>query len=748
MADLEFKRRVPEIPGTPDVPEYQRHENIKVVQNPDIQSAGEQNAASTNWMSSLGSEIATRSSNALAAKLGNQMGENPEGDLWPSFTEFDKNVEQSYTTQAHATLGIEAQKLITKSNVELASYPRLDHSIIAKSQDQIQQGLQKIYSLAPESIRPQLENQYNSIMIAQGESLAKRMIREQKEDRQSTLDLSSNYNTQNAYTLALQGIDLDKNGDSIPALNAVKAIQKSYENAVAMKDVTPLQAKVAIDTARQSYLSGKIIRLGLQKQSEGKIQEFEKELADNPEKFSINSTDHNVVLKNFIGYINNQKALRNESENLNAQMMYNRIIVDPNISGTEWAAFEKTVSPLKAAQLKFHLLQAQNKKTANNEGVNNLIANYGNARVQAQSSSEIKNAAFTKSVKNIISTNPTIPIEQAEIQVAQSAAEPAPVFTHTLKNGLWSGDAAQMVEKARQIDELQLTGNGHALIGLNDKDLALASDISHNNNPADPSWSARMITENRENQDPKIRELSQTAFNNLIYTNTIKNNKNTDDWILSKFNMGGGLFSTGIDSPWLKGKYAADILSVYQTNYINTRGDETRATDLTQQYIKNTYGKTQINGSSEWAKHPIEKACGFNEGEGIPAINKDILRQISVPMENLKKKYEEKVVDEYWSVEPGKDNRLQFVKHTRDGLTQKFPLRLVGNNFNWELNVETENGPMSIFLAAPTIGVHKYTPDINWIREEYLKKDHQSLLTRNYSKNLNSILNPSLEGNE
>jgi hypothetical protein len=748
MADLEFKRRVQEIPGTPDVPEYQRRENIKIIQNPDIQSAGERNAAATNWMSSLGSEIATRSSNALAAKLGNQMGENPEGDLLPSFTDFDKNVEQSYTTQAHATLGIEAQKLITKSNIELASYPRLDHSIISKSQAQIQQGLQKIYSLAPESIRPQLENQYDSVMIAQGESLIKRMIREQKEDRQNTLDLSSNYNTQNAYTLSLQGIDLDKNGDSIPALNAVKAIQKSYENAVLMKDVTPLQAKVAIDSARQSYLSGKIIRLGLEKQSEGKIEEFEKELADNPSKFGITPNDHNVVLKNFVGYINNQKALRNENENLNAQLMYNKIITNPNISGTEWAAFEKTVSPLKAAQLKFHLLQAQNKKTGNNEGVNNLIAHYGDARVQAQSSPEIKNSAFTKSVKNIISSNPNIPIEQAEIQVAQSGAAPAPVFTQTLKIGLWSGDAAQMVEKARQIDELQLTGNGHALTGLNDSDLALASDISHNNNPADPSWSARMITENKENQDSKVRELSQAAFNNYVYQNTIKNNTTTDDWILSKFNITGGLFSTGIDSPWLKGRYVDDILSVYNTNYINTRRDENRATLLTQQYIKNNYGKTKINGSYEFSKHPIEKACGFNEGEGIPEINKDILRQISIPMENLKKKYEEKIVNEYWSVEPGKENRLQFVKHTREGLTQKFPLRLVGNNFNWELNVETEDGPMSIFLAAPTIGVHKYTPDINWIREEYLKKDHQSLLTRNYSKNLNSILNPSLEGNE
>jgi hypothetical protein len=623
--------------------------------------------------------------------------------------------------------------------------PRLNTDAIQKAQSQVYNGLQKIYSMAPDAIRPQMEYQYGSEQINQTAHLMSRMLREQKEDRINNLDLATKINTQSAFTAQLYGNDLDKKGDSKAALLAESTIAKGYDSAVNQRDKTPKERQIAIDTARQTRVSAKIIREGLKAQEEKREAAFRKDLADHPEKY-VEPRDHDAVINNVITYLNKQNALRSEDENIKAQDMYNRIITNPDlVTGSEFAAFEQTVSPLKAAQMKFHLIQARNRKQKSDDSEVTLMTNYSDPRAHANATADIRNGAFNKFVAQQMTTNPNLSRVEAENIVAKTAGAPAPVFTKTLHNGLWSGDPAQMVEKAKQIDELQSSGNGKALVDLSEADKALASDISHNNNPRDPAWSARMITENRENQDEDVRKASLAAFNTYIYENSTKNNKSTDDFILGLFGMQGGYFHSGFDSPWLKATYATDISSVFQQNFINTRRDVTRATELTQQYINDNYGKTGMNGSSQWTKHPLEKACGFNEGEGIDSINKDIVRQVSIPMQKLKDKYDKNISDIYWSIEetpsttyrvlPGQEtfnayqrgNRLQFVKHTRNGIstdTENFPLLIVGNNFNWELNVETAMGPRSIFLEAPEIGVHTYSPDVSWVRDNYMGNYH------------------------
>src|ERR1017187_3882783 len=120
MADLEFKHSVQQIPQGEALPgEIKRTERAEVIQAPDMQGAVSKYAEASNWMSSLGSYVATKSSNAIAAKLGGELGKNPQGDLGPALTEFDAEMQKSYQTQAHSTLGLQAQKLITQSNMDL-----------------------------------------------------------------------------------------------------------------------------------------------------------------------------------------------------------------------------------------------------------------------------------------------------------------------------------------------------------------------------------------------------------------------------------------------------------------------------------------------------------------------------------------------------------------------------------------------------------------------------------------------------
>ncbi len=742
MADLDFKHNVSQIPAGADLPKpVERRVSAETTGTPDYQSAAQQYAASTNWMSKLGSEVAVRASNAIATKLGGEAGKNPTGDIGIPLTDFDKAFQESYRVQSSATLGIQADKLITDSNLEMAKAVRITPDLIAKTNNQISLGLQNIFKNAPIETRPQLESQYQAQQIAQVKMLTERMITEQKEDRKNTMVVSTKQNTESAYSLELHGIDVDKNGDSKAAMAAVSAVEKGTASSVNMRDLSPQDRLAAVDAARQSRLSGKITRMGIQAEKDGKLGAFQKDLADNPEKLGISPKDHAPVLNNFMAYMNNQQALRAGQENLVSQNMYNRIAENPRAIST--SDFESQVSPLKASQMKFHLIQAMNKKSGNEQAVNDLMRNYGDSRAQAAAKPEVKDTVFLKGVSQTMQSDGSLSLAQAENRVAATAGAPPPIFTKGLHNGLWSGDAAQMLERARQIDDLQGNGNGHALNDLSEQDKALASDIAHNANPQDPAWAARMIAENRENQDPKIVKISQEALNNKIFNEATKTNTNLDDWVLGQFKLLPGMFHDGFDSPWLKSAYGADILSVYSANWINTRGDEGRTRDLTQKYIDNNYDITYINGEKQLGKHPLEKAVGFNPGEGLPSIYKDVIRQTAGPMSKLKEAYDAKKSDEYWSIETVKTgsklksdfgqpsmqdiNSLVFVKHSRNGVStdvKKYPLKLVGNSFNWELNIQTETATRSVFLEAPAIGVHRYTPDKQWIQDDHMGIPH------------------------
>ena len=77
--------------------------------------------------------------------------------------------------------------------------------MITKTQQNTMMGLEKIFSMAPSSIRPQMEHSYSSLMIHQNEQLVNKMMGEQKNDRIANLELSTNLAAENAHYLAMSG---------------------------------------------------------------------------------------------------------------------------------------------------------------------------------------------------------------------------------------------------------------------------------------------------------------------------------------------------------------------------------------------------------------------------------------------------------------------------------------------------------------------------------------------------------------
>ena len=719
-----------------ELPVFERQVSVHPTSTPDIQGAYEQFAASDNNLSAVGTNIAAKASNALAQQLGGDAGHNPHGNLFPSLTDFDKTFAESYKTQAHATLGLQAEKLITDTNLAVSSASRITPDLITKSQSSIAEGLQKIYAQAPSEIRPQLEATYNSAQLSQMEQLNKRMLSEQHEDRRNNTILSNDKNAELAHSLAASG--------NYAAAEQLIKVTESINNSAISANIgfTPQQGKVGADTVRQSYNAGRLQHGYDQANAQGKGEEYLKNLATRPDW--IEDKDYPNAVQSIRGYVNNQQALKADYEQLTMSQFQQKIVTNAGgITNTELLSTLDKLSPINASKLNVAYVSGLKAQLKEKKDTQDLSNNWGDARAHANSDPKIINGTFNNKTAYTMRQDPTLSREAAENQVAAAAGGEIPVFTKTLKSSLWNGNAGTMISAARQIADLQDNGHGHALTGLSDQDLAIASDIKHNYNPADPESGARIIAENKENQDPKIRRSSEEAFENNIYTNTVKNGKQTDDYVLEKFGFQGGLFHAALDSPWSKHTYAQDILANWKTNFVNTRGDSVRTFELTQQYIKDNYGKTKINGASEWAQHPLEKACGFSEGDGLDSINEDIIRQISPKLEESKKAFfaEKPTSNEYWTIEKVQEKRsefeedfpisktqpltrLQFTKHERNGhaiTTSTYPLRLVGNNFNWDLNVQSARGPRSIFLEAPQLGVHTYSPDVAWIKDHYDK---------------------------
>lgn len=731
MADIEAKHHVDQIPGGEQLPDaIPRRERVEVSSVTDVQPGIRAYAESSNWMSSLGSYVATQSSNAIAGKLGTELGKKPQGDIGIPLTDFDKVMQKSYETQTQSTLGLQAQKLITQSNLELAAQPRISQGMIAKSQKEVGMGLNKILSLAPESIRGNMEYHYGSIMINQSAQLTERMIQEQKQDRLDILAVSNKSNNQSLHSIAMGGHDINRNGDSDSALSILQSTYAANNSAAATHDITELQASISNDAARQSYLSGKYSRLAIEAEKNKSLPAFLKDLADNPPR-DIKDKDHEAVYRNVLSTIQEQHALRSEDENYQSQLMHNRIATNPtNITDQDWNDFASKVSPLKNEQMKFTLIQALKSKANDGLEVSNLIQNYGNAEAQANATPKTQNAAFYQAVTTTLKNNPNLTPDQAEVQVAMSAGAAVPVFTQTLKNKLWSGDPAQMDSAAMQIRELKNLHAGHALIGLNDQDMGLFSQYESVRNPVDPTIGARLAIENSQNFDPAVLKVTQSKWSNLVDTNTRLAKVDVDNWILNKFGFSNQKssiwhpFTNNFDSPFMGTVYAADILNKYKSYFESTRGNETTATKMTQEYVDNNYGQTEVNGSKQWTLHPIEKTIGFKGNDGVPIIHQDMARQFAEPLSRLKAAYDNHASNEYWTIEPTvKGGALKLTKHERAklGTTAKtYNAILIGNNFDqWDVNIETEYGPRNLFLESPMLGVMSYTPDRKWIIEKY-----------------------------
>lgn len=705
-----------------DIPILDRKVEVKEATHPDIQSAGQQLAASNNFLSTIGAKVAQTANTQMAVQLGYEAGKTPHGDIGLPLTEFDKNFVDSYNTQANSVLSLQGQKLLDDAHIQMSKAPRLTPELIASTHQQLEVGLKNIASAAPTAVKGKLEAAFASQTLNQMTQYNEKMFSQQREDAKNNLTNAADLHVKQANELAM-------NGDYKGALLHVEAANKAADSGVANRYLTPEQGRILKETAEKSRLAGQGIHEAEIADSRNKLPQFLKEFVK--ETHGMTNEQHAYVSQAISQHFNMKNSLRNQDENLRSQQMINAIATDVSkISGSDFEEFAQSVSPLKAEQVRFKYIQAQKAQAKDTSQKDYLKANWGDARTQANAGPKLQNATFNELVDNAMLNDKNLSQDDAEVKIAGSAGTTIPVFTDSLKGKLWSGDPAQMDSGARQIHALQATHQGHALKGLNDSDNALFGLYEGMRNPADPTATARLVIENSQNLDPAVLKVTRAKWETLVDVNTRQAKQDVDDWVLSEFGMGkkSSIFAPNrkvFDAPFMATHYAADIKSKYQTFYEATRGNEQVAKKKTQEYVDENYGQTEINGNKQWTLHPIEKAMGFTTDDGIPFIQRDIIRQMTLPLTFLKNFYDINASDEYWTIEgePKPGEPIRMTKHERAALgtkTKTFDLNLIGNNFDsWDLTVMTDRGPQNLFLEAPQLGLTTYKPNTAEILEEY-----------------------------
>ncbi len=724
--------------ATQDIPTLQRNVAAQTSTTPDYQSTFEKLGEAQNNLSAIGANVAQSASNEMAKQLGYISGQNPKGDLLPPITDFDKTFTDSYHAQAHATLSLQGEKLLDDAQVQMSKSPRLTPELIQKTHEQLAQGLNKISEQAPTAIKTNLQQTFNSQLLQQVTQYRTKMVSDQREDDKNNLQNGIDIASKNA-------LELGQSGDAKGSATAVKSAHAMADSALASRYFTPEQTRIAKETATQNALNGHYINGAMQALRDNKFPEYEKNLSENKPAGMTNeqwlATAHAVNEQ--VTFI---QGLRTQDENLKSQEMLNRIASAPgSITGNDWDTFAASVSPLKAEEVKFRYIQALKKNQNNGVGADALIQNFSSPEAWANSSDKVQNAAYNKSVDYVMQqgqqSGKPISHEDAEVQVAASAGAAVPVFIKGLKNKLHSSNPAMIESASQQIHALKQMDAGHALVGLDDQDNALNETYQALRDSRDPVTAARDATAAILNQDPDTQQANKQKWSNAISVFTNGTNKTPVDFALSTFNLDQSEFI----NPAMAQVYGSDILRKYQSLYQIANGDNNVAKNMTQQYIDDNYGTTGVNGGSHMTMHPLEKQLGFSSSDSVPYIQQDVINQLNDKLSTLKEAYNTPVnkyvpnlmkSNEYWETVPlnkqthGLFNKaydpVQLKRHMRTENGEQvdtFNVVLQGNDYDYDVAIQTGSGMRNLFQIAPALGIVNYQPNGKAIRESY-NKDH------------------------
>lgn len=772
MAELDFKHHVGQVPAGQALQEpAQRHVGADIPNVPDYLHTFSNYAANTNWLSNIGSTVAGFASNAIAAELGGQYGKNPRGTLTPPISDFDKTFTQSYNTQAQATLGLQANKLITDSSLEVARATKITPELIARTSQQVSSGLNNIFRNAPNEIRPHLEYQYGTQQTHQIASLTEKMIKQQQDERVENTKFASKVNAENAYSFAVAG-------DYKGALAAIEATKKANDADVSAGLSTPLIAKTNVDTAIKSYLSGKYIHEYDRSRAEGKSESFLRDFVDNKPS-DISDKDYQSVLANVLQHVNLQHTLLKQDQALTMASFKVKLAENPlSITGSDIAELKSKLDPLQFQEASLSYVQAVKSLQSKKNGVAEALQVYTNINDFPHQTAENKNGAWEATYKAMLqqpqNQQAGMTEDTAKLYAAAAAPVAIPRYVQELNAKLNTADPVNLETAGQALNYMTSHNLNQNIIGVGNQQLAVAEVYKVLRESMNPVEAAQKAHETVFNKSKDQREANAQALKDY-YRSAKKKNETYFSMIRRIIETPSNLKIRNLPG------YTQKANSVFETFFNITNGDESTSAKLTKQYMDSQYGKSRVNGDAELMYHPIEKIPGIPE-DATGAIQSDLVEQANNRFSEDHKLFQEGKID-YWFearqrisadeamtskkiVDAINENNakhpitglifdvkskrqelkrhadilkkynsqtITIIKHNRSGQDEVFEGAIQANPWavntgnpaqpisgGWDLMIKTENGMSNIPLMNPLKSNIQYNPRVDYIKNLYM----------------------------
>ena len=466
-----------------ELPEYKRTTEISGSGGVQDFGSAVRDVADASWGSyaALGASVAQSASQQMAAKTGYEMGLNPQGNLTPPITDFDKTLAQSYHAQAYSTLTLQANQMFYGVDNTLSQSPYLSEDLVNSASTSMQQGVQGIVKNAPDAIKTQLETQLYGTVQANVSGYRNKLNAQNIESDAKTTKTFLDQNNVVINNLAMAGNLKDAES---AAQSSKDIIQIDAERTGETSDIT--QAK--LDAVDLSLLTAKARRgYGMARNANVGADYIEGVAKDK----SLSDEQRGAVLNALFNYKNVLDQASQEKENILSAQMSNRIALNPNtVSANDMLAYQGQVNPLRYQQTEHELIQAKKSENTQSVAITELMANWGNSTAQADADPKVQTATYhsivNKMMQPVGNGGLGMSQENAEVSAAISAGAPVSNFAERVTARAMSGNPNELATAARQVHAAYAMESGKILSGVSDQAKAVIDQFTalSNNMPA------------------------------------------------------------------------------------------------------------------------------------------------------------------------------------------------------------------------------------------------------------------------
>ncbi len=575
----------------------------------------------------LGATMAQTAGIALATRAGKSLGKNPSGDLLPAFTPTDKAFVDAYSAQAEATLGIQAQSLMTKGIEQLNQSYKLSPGQIESFHANMAQGLQGILDHAPNTVKTEMENQFQQQLISQTHGATMKMINQNKEIAQSQASVYTTHQLQQMHDAQLSG-----NNDL--AKQIYSTILRTNNANLASGMLSPAQADTANTTAKLSYYSSVEIQKALAARNNHQLEGF---LADmvNTKPSELGWSEWEDVRNKTVGYIGAVENLDNRDQSLIMSQAQAQASIAP-LTPDYIANLKTQLSPTRFNNFMAHYGAGQKSQYAKQQSIAAVQANWHDTRVTGFASPEILNQSFGNMVEaaKVRAQNQGIALsdDDAQLEVASTAGSPVPIYIQKLNKGLQSGNPQLMMRDWQDYLKLKQSG-GQLAAGVSKESIAMGTMMNHFlEEGMDPTLAAQRAQEVIMNKTPEVRENNLQLIKDWRMK-TVKDAAHRDTWARSLAGISKGTFISNGNG------FALHVQNIMEDNLALTNGNVIASEQMLKDAIQQYWGTTEVNGEREFTYMPIEKAINLDKGAG-PLIRSDVMHQLNRQIEATNKAHE------------------------------------------------------------------------------------------------------------